>query len=53
MNEPKSKLFLVSQGTAVNDLEFCKKILKYYGYDVKEFPAGPDEMWANIYSKEV
>lgn len=52
MNEPESKLFLIEQGTSVSGLDFCRKILEYYGYNVKEFPAGPDEMWTNIYSKE-
>lgn len=52
MNKEESKLFLVNQGTAVNGLEFCRKILQYYGYEVKEFPAGPNE-WTDIYNKEV
>lgn len=53
MNKNESKLFLVNEGTAVGGLEFAKKILKYYGYEVFEFPAGPNTEWIDVYNKEV
>ena len=46
-----AKILVVENGTSVHDLEFAVQMLKYYGFDVREFPSGSNA-WHEVYKKK-